>query len=129
MADRTFLDWPFFDAGHRRLAEALEAGARPSLTGRPAGMSTRRVEHWFEIGRWRLASILRAGRLWRRARTARRPFARLIRETLARHSGLADFAFAMQGLVSGAIGLFGSEEQKGPICPPWAAGEKSRPSR
>jgi acyl-CoA dehydrogenase len=36
----------------------------------------------------------------------------LIRETLARHSGLADFAFAMQGLGSGAISLAGSEEQK-----------------
>jgi acyl-CoA dehydrogenase len=36
----------------------------------------------------------------------------LIRETLARHSGLADFAFAMQGLGSGAISLFGSHEQK-----------------
>lgn len=36
----------------------------------------------------------------------------LIRETLARHSGLADFAFAMQGLGSGAISLFGSRALK-----------------
>jgi alkylation response protein AidB-like acyl-CoA dehydrogenase len=36
----------------------------------------------------------------------------LIRETLARHSGLADFAFAMQGLGSGAISLAGTPEQK-----------------
>ncbi len=36
----------------------------------------------------------------------------LIRETLARHSGLADFAFAMQGLGTGAINLFGSNAQK-----------------
>ena len=36
----------------------------------------------------------------------------LIRETLAQYSGLADFAFAMQGLGSGAISLFGSEAQK-----------------
>ena len=36
----------------------------------------------------------------------------MIRETLARHSGLADFAFAMQGLGSGAISSFGSEQQK-----------------
>ena len=34
----------------------------------------------------------------------------LARETLARHDGLADFAFAMQGLGSGAIGLAGSPE-------------------
>ena len=36
----------------------------------------------------------------------------LIRETLARTSGLADFAFAMQGLGPASIALFGSEEQK-----------------
>lgn len=36
----------------------------------------------------------------------------MIRETLARHSGLADFVFAMQGLGSGAISLFGTDEQK-----------------
>ena len=36
----------------------------------------------------------------------------LIRETLARHDGLADFAFAMQGLGMGAVSLFGTEEQR-----------------
>jgi acyl-CoA dehydrogenase len=36
----------------------------------------------------------------------------LIRETLARHDGLADFAFAMQGLGMGAVSLFGSAEQR-----------------
>ena len=46
----------------------------------------------------------------------------LIRETLARHSGLADFAFAMQGLGSGAISVFGSEEQKRRYLPRVAAG-------
>src|SRR3712207_8925819 len=35
----------------------------------------------------------------------------LIRETLARHNGLADFAFAMQGLGSGAISLFGTDRK------------------
>jgi acyl-CoA dehydrogenase len=46
----------------------------------------------------------------------------LIRETLARHSGLADFAFAMQGLGSGTVSLFGSEEQKAAVLPRVAAG-------
>src|SRR6185312_3449592 len=36
----------------------------------------------------------------------------LIRETLARHDGLADFAFAMQGLGAGAISLFGNAQQR-----------------
>src|SRR5262249_19990724 len=47
----------------------------------------------------------------------------LIRETLARHSGLADFAFAMQGLGSGAITLFGTEEQKQSYLPRVATGK------
>lgn len=46
----------------------------------------------------------------------------LIRETLARHSGLADFAFAMQGLGSGAISNFGTQEQKQRYLPPVARG-------
>ncbi|HEX8214491.1 MAG TPA: acyl-CoA dehydrogenase family protein, partial [Allosphingosinicella sp.] len=48
----------------------------------------------------------------------------LVRETLARYSGLADFAFAMQGLGSGTITLFGSEEQKQAYLPAVAGGEK-----
>jgi acyl-CoA dehydrogenase len=48
----------------------------------------------------------------------------LIRETLARHNGLADFAFAMQGLGSGTISLFGSEAQKRSYLPAVARGEK-----
>jgi alkylation response protein AidB-like acyl-CoA dehydrogenase len=47
----------------------------------------------------------------------------LIRETLAGHSGLADFAFAMQGLGSGAISLAGSEDQKQRYLPRVARGE------
>lgn len=46
----------------------------------------------------------------------------LIRETLARHSGLADFVFAMQGLGSGAISLFGTDEQKRRYLPRVAEG-------
>jgi acyl-CoA dehydrogenase len=41
----------------------------------------------------------------------------IIRETLARHDGLADFAFAMQGLGSGAISLFGTDAQKAEWLP------------
>jgi acyl-CoA dehydrogenase len=55
----------------------------------------------------------------------RRPDVRCLaiaRETLAYHSGLADFAFAMQGLGSGAISLFGTIEQKREWLPRVAAG-------
>jgi acyl-CoA dehydrogenase len=47
----------------------------------------------------------------------------LARETLARADGLADFAFAMQGLGAGPISLFGSDELKARYLPPVAAGD------
>jgi acyl-CoA dehydrogenase len=47
----------------------------------------------------------------------------LIRETLARHDALADFAFAMQGLGSGAISLAGSPAIKERYLPRVASGE------
>ena len=50
-----------------------------------------------------------------------------MRETLAYHDGLADFAFAMQGLGSGAITLAGSEAQKTRWLP--AVGEAGRSPR
>jgi acyl-CoA dehydrogenase len=47
----------------------------------------------------------------------------IIRETLARHDALADFAFAMQGLGSGAISIAGSHELKDRYLPRVASGE------
>ena len=73
-------------------------------------------------GRGRLAAARR-----RRQRTAQVAIDTraicLIRETLARHSGLADFAFAMQGLGSGAISLQGTSAQKEHYLPRVARGE------
>ena len=48
----------------------------------------------------------------------------IARETLGYYSGLADFAMAMQGLGTGSISLFGSDELKSRYLPPVAAGEK-----
>ena len=50
----------------------------------------------------------------------------LVRETLARHNGLADFAFAMQGLGSGAISLAGTPEQKAALAAARCAGRGDR---
>ena len=47
----------------------------------------------------------------------------ILRETLAFHSPLADFAFAMQGLGSGAISLAGTPEQKALYLPKLVSGE------
>lgn len=110
MADRTFLDWPFLEDRHRQLARRLEAWCASNLP----------VEHSDVDAACRslVAALGDAGFL---LPTAVDPDHAapldvralcLTRETLARHDGLADFAFAMQGLGTGAISLFGSPGQR-----------------
>jgi acyl-CoA dehydrogenase len=115
------LDWPFFEERHRALAEGIEAWSRAELNDEePADVdSTCRslVRQLGEAGWLNQCVPDESGRLDVRSLA-------LIRETLARHSGLADFAFAMQGLGSGTISLFGSEEQKAAFLPAVARGEK-----
>ena len=110
MADRSFLAWPFFDEPHRMLAEELESWCADNLP----------VAHDDVDAACRSLVALLGRDGWLKP-TAIDPAAPapldvrtlcLIRETLARHDGLADFAFAMQGLGTGAISLFGSDEQK-----------------
>lgn len=108
MADQSFLEWPFFEDRHRALATALEAWCEANLP----------VDHADVDAACRsLVALLGQGG-WLRYTGAGRDEALdvrslcLIRETLARHDGLADFAFAMQGLGMGAVSLFGSDEQR-----------------
>lgn len=104
MAD--YLDWPFFEPRHRDLARALDAWASQHIAAEQhADTDAACREFVLVLGQagWLKYAV---GEIDTRAVC-------LIRETLARHSGLADFAFAMQGLGSGAITLFGTEEQKG----------------
>ena len=120
MADRSFLTWPFFEDRHRDLAEALDAWA-----GRELGA----VDHSDTDAACRaLVSMLGEGG-WLRHSGAEgdevldvRSLC-LIRETLARHDGLADFAFAMQGLGTGAISLFGTPEQQAEWLPKTRSGQ------
>ncbi|MFT4149450.1 MAG: acyl-CoA dehydrogenase family protein [Paracoccaceae bacterium] len=108
MSDRTFLDWPFFEPRHRELAAALDAWCGANLP----------VDHGDVDAACRgLVAALGAGGFLRHsgAGEGERLDVRslcLIRETLARHDGLADFAFAMQGLGMGAVSLFGTAEQR-----------------
>ena len=123
MADRSFLEWPFFDDHHRRLAEELDAWCAANLTG----------EHGADVDEACRALVRQLGEAgWLRycvpaayggihERLDVRSLA-IVRETLARHDGLADFVFAMQGLGSGTISLFGNEEQKSFYLPSVAAG-------
>ncbi len=108
MADRSFLTWPFFEDRHRALADDLEAWCAANLP----------VDHGDVDGACR-GLVARLGRDgWLRhtgAGEGERLDVRtlcLLRETLARHDGLADFALAMQGLGMGAVSLFGSPEQR-----------------
>jgi hypothetical protein len=67
--------------------------------------------------------------LWRRAGELDSRALVILRETLAFHSPLADFAFAMQGLGSGAITLAGTPQQQAAYLGAVAAATRSRPSR
>ncbi|MFN3548226.1 MAG: acyl-CoA dehydrogenase family protein [Mesorhizobium sp.] len=110
MPDRSFLSWPFFEERHRAHAERLEAWCEANLP----------VEHHDVDAACRtlVAALGRDGWLEPTAVDPASPGPLdvrtlcLTRETLARHDGLADFAFAMQGLGTGAISLFGSAEQR-----------------
>ena len=109
MADTSFLDWPFFEPRHRELAERLDAWAEAELGGIDhSDVDAACRELVTALGRdgWLKHSGAEGD-----ARLDVRTLC-LIRETLARHDGLADFAFAMQGLGTGAISLFGSPEQQ-----------------
>ena len=125
MADRTFLDWPFFDDAHRRLAADLETWCEAELGhchGNDIDAECRALVRRLGDGGWLRYCVPAA---WGGVHETLdvRSLA-LIRETLARHDGLADFAFAMQGLGSGTISLFGSEAQKQAYLPAVAKGEK-----
>jgi len=120
MSDRSFLSWPFFDARHRELADDLRNWCADNLTGRYA-------ENLDDECRALVRELGAAGFLKLCVADGKtRPDVRslaIARETLAYHSGLADFAFAMQGLGSGAISLFGTIEQKREWLPRVASGE------
>jgi acyl-CoA dehydrogenase len=118
---KDFLDWPFFDDGHRALAGELERWCEAELSDNEpddVDQACRDLVRKLGEGGW-LHYCVPDGE----GRIDVRSLA-LIRETLARHSGLADFAFAMQGLGSGTISLFGSEAQKAAYLPAVARGEK-----
>jgi acyl-CoA dehydrogenase len=120
MSDRSFLSWPFFGARHRELADDLQRWCEDNLADRYADDLDSECRSLVrELG---AAGFLKLSV----ARGDRRPDVRslaIARETLAYHSALADFAFAMQGLGSGAVSLFGTVEQKREWLPRVAAGE------
>lgn len=116
MADTSFLSWPFFEDRHRDLATALDDWAAQNLAEiahSDTDAACRSLVAALGHGGWlKHAAVDPQGTDKLDVRSLC-----LIRETLARHDGLADFAFAMQGLGTGAISLFGTDAQKAEWLP------------
>lgn len=126
MPDLTFLDWPFFEPHHAHFTHALREWAgtsvAPLVDHADVDSSCRRLVAALGEGGWLRAAVPEAyGGLFPNfdVRTLC-----LARETLAYHDGLADFAFAMQGLGTGPITLFGDEALKARYLPAVAEGTR-----
>ncbi len=128
-ATTQFLHWPFFEPAHRELVARLDAWAQANLSmdappqGR-AAIDARCRELVAALG---VAGFTRYSVPQATAAAAPRFDVRalaLIRERLAWHEGLADFAFAMQGLGSGALSLAGSAELRARYLPQVVSGAK-----
>jgi acyl-CoA dehydrogenase len=123
MPDRSFLDWPFLDERHRSFAHDLDGwasehvGAMPEPAEEELDGACRSLVRAMAAGGW-LRHVVPGADGGLDVRTLC-----LARETLAYWNGLADFSFAMQGLGSGAISLFGSGDLRERYLPGVAAGE------
>ena len=115
-----WLDWPFFEPRHRELEARLEEWCAANIgDDHPDDVDAACRKLVKELG---AAGVLKLCV----AEGSKAPDVRslaIARSTLARASGLADFAFAMQGLGSGAISLFGSAEQKAAWLPKVSSGD------
>ncbi|MEC9249629.1 MAG: acyl-CoA dehydrogenase family protein [Pseudomonadota bacterium] len=123
MADRSYLDWPFLEDTHRTLAGDIQAWAKARFGDEgfhdhaDVDADCRTLLKDLAAAGWTSHAVpVNADRLDVRTLC-------LIREHLAYRSGLADFVFAMQGLGSGAISLFGTPQQRQHYLPKVAAGE------
>jgi acyl-CoA dehydrogenase len=118
MPDRDFLSWPFLEPRHREWAEEVEAWAAAHAAGLSEGDTDAAVRALTramgDAGLLRMA-VPEDGRLDVRSLC-------IARDTLARHSGLADFAFAMAGLGTGSVTLFGDDALKDQFLPAARAG-------
>ncbi|MDE3112144.1 MAG: acyl-CoA dehydrogenase family protein [Chloroflexota bacterium] len=125
MPDRSFLRWPFFDEDHRRLAEEAEVWAGRELAAASDDDVDRRARELVRsLGSagW-VRHVVPGSHGGARAAVDVRGVC-LLREVFARHDGLADAAFAMQGLGSLPISLFGSPALRDRYLPEVATGKR-----
>ncbi|MCU1333352.1 MAG: acyl-CoA dehydrogenase [Candidatus Angelobacter sp.] len=128
MTSSSHLDWPFLEPRHKTLATDLDRWADRVLSHQVEDHSVRAVDdacrklvQQLGEGGW-LKYAIGGTAYGASGDTIDTRAVCLIRETLARHSGLADFVFAMQGLGSGAISIFGTQEQMQRYLPRVAKG-------
>lgn len=120
-----FSQWPFFDDAHRDFSAGLSRWLTQAALVDDEGdvqASCRAWVHALAEGGWLRACVpaLYGGV---RATLDIRTLC-LAREKLAYRSALADFAFAMQGLGSGALTLFGNAELQRRYLPDVASGRR-----
>jgi acyl-CoA dehydrogenase len=121
---RDWLDWPFFGESHRAFAGALDrfvaSGAIAGIDHDDVDRSCRKLAR--ALGEAGLLDVAVAPPDGDASAIDSRSVC-LARETLAFQDGLADFAFAMQGLGSGAVATAGSDEQRRLVLPKVRSGE------
>ena len=123
MSDQSYLDWPFLEDRHRALKADLDAWCDAQDFAHDGDVDAICKALVRDLGASGvLAHTVPAASGGASESLDVRSLA-LCRETLAYHSGLADFSFAMQGLGSGAISLFGTDETRAAYLPRVARGE------
>jgi acyl-CoA dehydrogenase len=128
MSDRSFLSWPFLEPWHQELHDRVDAWAAANIktlsgdgeSSAAAAATVRRLAA--AMGKAGLLATAVGGRDGAQHGVLDARSLCICREVLARHEGLADFTFAMQGLGTGPIGLFGTDEQKARYLPAVAQG-------
>jgi len=124
MSGQDYLAWPFFDDDHRQMARQLKSWIDSQLQAEDdaadVGQTCRALVAELGRGGWLRHCVAKAYG-GARADIDVRSLC-LMRENLARRSGLADFAFAMQGLGSGAISIAGSADIKQKYLPEVCSG-------
>lgn len=123
------LEWPFFDAHHRQLAHALDTWCQQeclsSLDDRDVYTACADLVSRLGQAGWLKYAVPAGdhGQLGGALPNLDSRALCLIRETLGRYHALADFAFAMQGLGSGAISLGGNTQLQQRYLPAVASGQ------
>src|SRR5687767_13546111 len=125
MQPHAHLAWPFFDESHRALGAAVEAWAARELGGNHAGdldARCRDLVRRLGAAGW-LRHVVPAAFGGERERVDVRSLC-VIRETLARHDPLAEFCFALQGLGTGPLSLYGTDVLRHRYLPAVAEGKR-----